>query len=65
MKHDASCPSPAVAEAGFLFLREDVIEVVTERGQCFARLLGNAEIEEIVRQMRPRQIFCRQIRDAR
>ena len=45
-------PEAPVAEAGLFFLRKDVIEVITERPQCFTRLLGDAKIEEIVRKVR-------------
>ena len=57
-------PESAVAKAGFLLLRNDVVEIVAKRAQRFTRRFGNAEIEQIVRKVWTGQIFRGEIRDA-
>ncbi|MNM92764.1 hypothetical protein D3C81_1051080 [compost metagenome] len=51
----------AVAEAGFLLLREDVVEVQVERGHGAAHRLHDAEVDEVVAQVRPHQEFGGQV----
>ena len=55
---------PAIAEARLLFLREDFVEVVAEPAHRFARGFGDAEVEQIVREMRPEQELRGEIRHA-
>src|SRR4029453_14742699 len=53
----------AIPEAGLLFLREDFVKVVAKSAQGLARRLGDAEVEQVVREMRSGQIFRGEIRD--
>jgi hypothetical protein len=39
----------AIAEAGFFFLRKNLVQTVAEPAHRFARGFGNAEVEQIVR----------------
>ena len=55
---------PAIAETGFFFLRKNLVQIVAEPAHCFERGFGNAEVEQIVRKMRPEQELRREIRHA-
>ena len=54
----------AIAEAGLFFLRDDLVEIVAEPVHSFARGFGDAEVEQIVREMRPGQELRGEIRHA-
>jgi hypothetical protein len=57
--HETRCKpaQPSVTKARLFFLRDEFIEIVPKLTQCLTRHFGDPEIEQIVRQMRPRQIF--------
>ena len=57
-------PESAIAETGLLLLRKDLVEIVAEPAQGLARWLGDAEIEQVVREMRAGQILRGEISDA-
>src|SRR5208337_5234369 len=61
--HVTRCESaqPAIAEAWLFFLRKNLVEVIAEPAHRFARGFCNAEIEQIVRKMRPEQELRREI----
>ena len=54
----------AIAETGLLFLRENLVEIVAEPAHRFARGFGDAEVEQVVRKMRPEQKLRGEIRHA-
>ena len=45
----------AIAETRFFFLRKNLVEIVAEPVHRFARRVRDAEVEQIVREMRPEQ----------
>jgi hypothetical protein len=53
----------AVAEAGFLLLREELVEVQPELGHALLDAFEDAEIHEVVAEMRPHQEFGREVGD--
>ena len=54
-------PEAAVAESGLLLLLQQFVEVESQFGHAFLDLVEDAEIDEIVAQMRPHQEFGGQI----
>ena len=54
----------AIAEAGLFFLRKNLVEIVAEPAHRFARGFRDAEVEQIVRKMRPEQELRGEIRHA-
>ena len=53
----------AVAEAGFALLLDDLVEVETEFGACLADGRFEAEVEQVVEQVRPHQELGGEIAD--
>ena len=62
--HVTRCESAqaAIAETGFFFLRENLVQIVAETAHRFARGFRNAEVEQIVRKMRPEQELGGEVR---
>ena len=57
-------PESAVAQTWLFLLRKDLVEIVAEPVQGLARRLGDAEIEQVVCEMRAGQILCGEISNA-
>src|SRR5262249_9576215 len=53
-----------VPKSWLLFLRNDFVEINIERAQGGTRFLGDPKVEQIIRKMRPRQIFRGEIGNA-
>jgi hypothetical protein len=56
MKHDASQPSPPLPKPGLLLDLEQLLEIVIEFCERLSRRLGNAEVQQIVCEMRAGRI---------
>ena len=57
-------PEPAVAQTWLFLLRKDLVEIVAEPAQGLAGLIDDAEVEQVVREMRTGQELRGEIRDA-
>ncbi len=63
MKQAASLPRPPLPEARLRLLREQRVEVETELVHGAAHVVVDAEIDQVVAEMRTEQVLGREIAD--